>query len=269
MMGLMHDAALSSENYRRLSRSVPPAAHALKHLDAQRLAEVRAARQQGDARDGACGPAHEELGWCVVVGCAPGCPWCAHKAQQEGSSGAAAAAAAQPPFKPALGSEYPVPCDSPFMWRLLWWGLLGRVSPRTQQLLKERAGMCPHSCDADLWRVVYHTVCGAIPWGDHRTPALAGLDMDRSSRAPCVTAVVKGYAEAINDSHGVSCAALRCAVLCCAAVLCCTVLCCAVRQWQQERVNDLHIDLFVSIFVGYHSESGRGAFSFDLIVLLV
>lgn len=137
-----------------------------------------------------------------VAGCAPGCPWC----QQEGSEARAWAERQQgreggdqgERFECVYG-DWPVDPKSPFFWRRLWWGLLGRLSPRTRDLLRSQAGMCPHSSDCHLWHAVYATVKESLPWGDPRVTALAGATHEDAVQEP-VQRAAAAYARALNSA---------------------------------------------------------------------
>jgi hypothetical protein len=84
------------------------------------------------------------------------------------------------------------------MWRRLWWGLLGRLAPRARDALVSQAGMCPHSCDRELWHSAFHAVRKSVFLvRDPRVAALAGLQLQLAADDP-VRREAAAYARGLN-----------------------------------------------------------------------
>jgi len=107
---LLRHVLRGPNRYKPLSQSLPTPAQVEPHLKAERLEKVRAAvadthrQARKGAAGGGVGPADDDVDRFVVVGCAPGCPWCAQEAQQEPPSSLRLALISQcPATRPSCG----------------------------------------------------------------------------------------------------------------------------------------------------------------------
>jgi hypothetical protein len=205
-------------DWERMARLQPQVSAVLAAPDPRLPLEAAAA---GAERGGPGAAARsQEAG---VAGCARGCPWCEEEAhanrawerrQQKhvsllqdlerqfggGSNSSSGGGGGTSRFASAYGS-WPVDPSSPFMWRRLWWGLLGRLAPRARDLLASQAGMCPHSSDRELWAAVFSAVGTSLPFRDPRVAAMAGLQQERTALELAVAAAAAAtYAKQLNNT---------------------------------------------------------------------
>jgi hypothetical protein len=120
-----------------------------------------------------------------VPGCRLGCPWCTSEEQEQAEWEHRQQQQQQQPGQQgarpvdSVFADPPVDHTSPFLWRRLLWGLLGRVAPRARAVLEDQAGMCPHSSDKQLWHWAFEMLQqNLVVLADPRVAALASIGLD-------------------------------------------------------------------------------------------